>query len=147
MPLVCLSLCGSDDSDNKFKHFAALQAIHSRFLPSYLPPLPLSLSLSCSCYSCSFCLCSHCQFAFCSIYSDALTLHFGPTFRFQLASSSIQGINIHRHTHTVTHIYAYICRLCWPAPCTALFVLVIANVLHVAFWPAAKREFYFWPFG
>lgn len=46
MPLVCLSLCGSDDSDNKFKHFAALQAIHSRFLPSYLPPLPLSLSLT-----------------------------------------------------------------------------------------------------
>lgn len=142
MPLVCLSLCGSDDSDNKFKHFAALQAIHSRFLPSYLPPLSLSLSLSCSCYSCSFCLCSHCQFAFCSIYSDALTLHFGPTFRFQLASSSIQGINTHRHTHTVTHIYAHIGSVGPPpAPPFLFWLLPMCCTLHFGQQP--KENFIF----
>lgn len=60
MPLVCLGLCGSNDSDNKFKHFAALRAIHSLPLSIsfsiYLPLLFLLLVLVLLVFSLSICI-------------------------------------------------------------------------------------------
>lgn len=112
------------------------------FIPSLSLSLSLSISLSCSCYSCSFCLCSHCQFAFCSIYSDALTLHFGPTFRFQLASS-----RTHTHTHTHSYTYIYIYRLCWllwsPPTAPPFFVWLLPMCCTVHFGHKPKENFIF----
>lgn len=100
MPLVCLGLCGSNDSDNKFKHFAALRAIHSLFLP----PSP---SLYLFCYlSPSLVLATRARFACVLIVNLHFAVFIATLWRFILGQHF--AFNSPRRVHTLTHTQLHI---------------------------------------